>query len=175
MDGGHFNPSKPGSVTLTPSAYRDAMAEIAGQVHVVTTAGPAGTSGFTAIAVASVSDEPPTLLVCLNAKSANGALIEANGCFAVNPLAGNQSDLAETFAGRRGLTGPARFDGLALERLVTGAPLIAQALAGFDCTLLDIRQVATHRIIIGRVEAVRLGPGGPALSYFRRGYRPVTS
>ncbi|TIW51814.1 MAG: flavin reductase, partial [Mesorhizobium sp.] len=51
---------------IGPQAYRDAMAHFAGQVHVVTTDGPAGRRGATVIAACSVSDTPPTVLVCLN-------------------------------------------------------------------------------------------------------------
>lgn len=158
---------------VTPQAYRDAMARLAGHVHVVTTAGAAGISGFTAIAVASVSDEPPTLLVCLNQKSANGDLIAANGVFAVNALPAGAEALAETFAGRRGLAGAARFGAGAWSALQTGSPILETALASFDCRLIETRPIATHTILIGRVEAVRFGAEGAALAYFARAYRTI--
>ena len=47
-------------------AYREAMARFGAAVSVVTTDGPAGRYGFTASAVCSVTDDPPTLLVCMN-------------------------------------------------------------------------------------------------------------
>jgi flavin reductase (DIM6/NTAB) family NADH-FMN oxidoreductase RutF len=43
---------------LGPQVYREAMARLSAAVNVVTTAGPAGRSGFTATAVCSISDEP---------------------------------------------------------------------------------------------------------------------
>ncbi len=46
--------------------YRDAMARLGAAVSIVTTDGPAGRAGFTASAVCSVTDDPPTLLVCMN-------------------------------------------------------------------------------------------------------------
>ncbi|MPT25288.1 MAG: flavin reductase, partial [Starkeya sp.] len=46
--------------------YREAMSRLVAAVHVITTHGAEGRAGFTATAVASVSDSPPTLLVCLN-------------------------------------------------------------------------------------------------------------
>ncbi len=85
MDGGTVRSMIPGVLAASSQAYRDGMAHVAGHVHVVTTAGAAGTSGFTAIAVASVSDDPPMLLVCLNRKSANGDLIGRNGVFPSTP------------------------------------------------------------------------------------------
>jgi flavin reductase (DIM6/NTAB) family NADH-FMN oxidoreductase RutF len=173
MDGGMNGPIVPGSTSATPQAYRDGMAHVAGHVHVITTAGEAGTSGFTAIAVASVSDDPPTMLVCLNRKSLNGGLIEANGVFAINALPAGAEVLAETFAGRRGLAGPDRFAFGTWSTLSTGSPTLDEALVSFDCRLAEIRPVATHIIVIGQVVAVRVGPTGAALAYFDRAYRPI--
>lgn len=173
MDGGMNQRMAPGLDAATPQAYRDGMAHVAGHVHVITTAGQAGTSGFTAIAVASVSDDPPTLLVCLNRKSVNGDLIARNGVFAVNALPAGAENVAETFAGRTGLTGAARFAVGAWTPFSTGAPTLDTALAAFDCRLIEMKPMATHAIIIGRVEAIRLGPAGAALAYFDRAYRPI--
>ncbi|MET0598611.1 MAG: flavin reductase, partial [Mesorhizobium sp.] len=50
---------------VEPLHYRDAMARFAGAVHVLTTDGPAGKRGTTVIAACSVSDNPPTVLVCI--------------------------------------------------------------------------------------------------------------
>lgn len=172
MDGATDSQAVAGS-GVAPQTYRDAMARLAGHVHVVTTAGAGGISGFTAIAVASVSDDPPTLLVCLNRKSANGALIEANGVFAVNALPAGAEALAETFAGRRGLAGAARFGAGSWIALQTGSPILDTALASFDCRLVEAKAIATHTILIGRVEAVRFGAEGPALAYFARAYRTI--
>ena len=47
-------------------AYREAMARLGAAVNVITTDGPGGRAGFTASAVTSVTDTPPTLLVCAN-------------------------------------------------------------------------------------------------------------
>ncbi|MCZ8314447.1 flavin reductase family protein [Phreatobacter sp.] len=173
MDGGTVRSMIPGVLAATSQAYRDGMAHVAGHVHVVTTAGAAGTSGFTAIAVASVSDDPPMLLVCLNRKSANGDLIGRNGVFAVNALPSGAEGLAETFAGRRGLAGAERFREGSWTPLVTGSPTLDTALVSFDCRVEEMRPMATHHILIGRVEAVRIGPAGAALAYFDRAYRPI--
>ncbi|WP_198511682.1 flavin reductase, partial [Bacillus subtilis] len=56
--------------TLTPAVekteFRNAMSRLGAAVNIITTEGPAGRAGFTASAVCSVTDSPPTLLVCLN-------------------------------------------------------------------------------------------------------------
>ena len=53
-------------MTVTRQDFRDAMARLGAAVNIITTGGPAGRGGFTASAVCSVTDEPPTLLVCMN-------------------------------------------------------------------------------------------------------------
>ena len=52
--------------SVEPKVFREAMSRLGAAVHVITTDGPSGKTGFTATAVCSVSDAPPTLLVCLN-------------------------------------------------------------------------------------------------------------
>lgn len=173
MDGGMELELAAVGLAATPEAYRDGMAQVAGHVHVITTAGPAGTSGFTAIAVASVSDNPPMLLFCINRASTNGPLVEANGVFAVNALPAGATDLAEAFAGRRGLKGAERFQEGSWGELVTGAPILQTSLASFDCRVVEARPIATHLVVIGKVEAVRTSGQGDALAYFGRAYRDI--
>ncbi len=105
--------------------FREAMSRVAEQVHVVATQGPAGLGGATVTAVASVSDSPPTLLVCLNAASSTLARIRTNSVFSVNVLSSAQREVAEIFAGGQGVEGEARFrpqDGWSMAGL---APVLA--------------------------------------------------
>ncbi|TGR60514.1 flavin reductase, partial [bacterium M00.F.Ca.ET.194.01.1.1] len=64
--------------------FREAMARVCAPVNIVTTDGPAGRGGFTATAMCSVSDDPPTLLVCMNERSAQTSMFLANQRFCVN-------------------------------------------------------------------------------------------
>lgn len=70
------------------SEFRNAMAMLGSAVTIVTTDGPAGRFGFTASAVCSVTDSPPTLLVCVNRASANHEHFKTNGVLCVNVLTG---------------------------------------------------------------------------------------
>ena len=58
--------------------FRDAMARVCAPVNIITTDGPAGRGGFTATAMCSVSDDPPTLLVCMNERSAQTGMFLDN-------------------------------------------------------------------------------------------------
>ncbi len=55
------------TTAVTQLQFRDAMSSLAAAVNVITTDGPHGRAGFTATAVCSVTDQPPTLLVCITA------------------------------------------------------------------------------------------------------------
>ena len=69
-------------------------------------------AGFTATAVASVSDRPPTLLLCANGgpPAPRPDALLRNGVFSVNTLSFDDEALAEVFAGRTELQGDARFE-----------------------------------------------------------------
>lgn len=154
-------------------SYRDAMARIVSAVHVVTTDGPAGLAGLTMTAVASISDHPPTLLACVNKSLHSGERLLANGVFCVNTLSSADQGLADDFAGRTGLHLDERFGRGVWEKLVTGAPALASALAVFDCRVVELKDVATHHVIIGEVVGVRFSPEGASLTYLNRAYRSV--
>lgn len=149
------------------------MSQVASAVHVVTTFGGAGRAGLTATAVASVSDAPPTVLVCIEGGSRTLAAIVANGIFCINTLAGDQQELAEIFASRRGVDGEARFATARWGTLSTGAPALLDAVASFDCRLQTVHEAATHRILIGEVVGLRGLGAGPGLIYRRRHFESV--
>ena len=161
------------SLPLEPSGvlFREAMSRVAEQVHVIATDGPAGLAGATATAVASVSDAPPSLLVCLNRASGTLGKIEANGVFSVNVLSAGQQAIAQVFAGATALQGSDRFrpqDGWALEG---GMPRLAGALAAFLCRVTEVKPVGSHVVVFGLVESLLVGGEASPLLYHRRGYR----
>ncbi|MET0742535.1 MAG: flavin reductase family protein [Microvirga sp.] len=151
------------------AAYREAMARLAGAVHLVTTDGPAGQAGFTATAVTPVTDDPPSLLVCVNTLGRSAKALLANGVFGVSTLASDDRALAEIFAGRSGQDED-RFARGAWERGGSGSPLLASALVSFDCRISDARVVATHHVIIGEITGIRLGEPRRPLIYQGRLY-----
>jgi flavin reductase len=173
MDGA-FTAVAPESVnSVDPQSFRDAMSRLGAAVHIVTTAGPAGKTGFTATAVCSVTDQPAMLLVCLNRRSNSAPLVTHNRVFCVNTLAAAEEKLADIFAGRSGIHLEERFAIGEWMTLKTGAPVLASAVVACDCRVIEIKAVASHNVIFGVVEAVRLGPRVPALVYHDRLYKPV--
>lgn len=159
--------------TVERAEFREAMTRVAASVHLVTTDGPAGRRGVTVTSVCSVSDAPATLLVCLNQSSPANRLFEDNRVFAVNVLSAAAQSVARIFAGEGALEPEARFASAKWSTLSTGAPILEGALASFDCRIVDSRMVATHRVMIGEVVALRIGPSDPSLIYRDRGYHTL--
>lgn len=158
---------------VEPQAYRDAMAMFAGAVHVVTTDGPGGRRGATVIAACSVSDSPPTILVCVNRENARNEAFVNNGCFALNTLKTEHQPLATGFSGVTGLAPEERFALGQWNTISSGAPALVGALAVFDCKLIDAKDLATHRVLFGKVTGLRIGDTLDPLLYFNRGYNAL--
>ncbi|MGI6245731.1 MAG: flavin reductase [Pseudochelatococcus sp.] len=168
--GGEARPAAPVSRT----DYRDAMARLAAAVTIVTTDGPAGMAGFAATAVCSVTDSPPTLLVCLNRESSAHPAVSGNGVLCVNVLEGRHEALSGLFGGKTPM--PRRFEAAAWRRAATGAPMLDDALVSFDCRIVSTCGVGSHDILL--CEAVAIaggdgegeGDGARPLLYFGRAY-----
>ncbi len=172
---GAVTPEKPltDQPALDPILYRNGMARYAGHVQVVTTALGGVERGVTVTAACSVSDAPPMVLVCLNNSNANNAIFEKAGVFALNALGDRHQALAAAFAGLNGLPVKDRFAMGRWRTLVTGAPVLDDAVVSFDCELAEVKQMSTHSIMFGRVKAVHFGPETPSLIYLDRAFRTV--
>lgn len=164
------------SAVLTPvtrEIYRDGMASLAAAVNLVTSDGPGGLAGFTATAVTSVTDDPPTLIVCLNRSSSAAAAVLANKVVCVNALAPGHEAVSSLFGGKTPLA--ERFASAVWSTGKTGAPLLEDALVSFDCLVTETVQVGTHFILMCQVVDVRANDQAQALVYFRRAYQAVSA
>ena len=155
---------------IEPRHYRDAMAQFAGAVHIVATDGAAGRRGVTVIAACSVSDNPPTVLVCLNRENPANDAFAQNGVFALNTLSVDQEAIATGFSGLTGLSRDERFSLGRWTTIATGAPVLEGSLAVFDCEIVETKDMATHRILFGRVRGLAINEAARPLIYHNRGY-----
>ncbi len=152
--------------------FRAAMARLGAPVTIITSDGPGGRYGMTASAVCSVTDDPPTLLICVNRSSNANIVLKANGALCVNILAGRHQPVSERFA-RSGLTMAERFGEEAWGTLATGAPVLADASVALDCRLVEVSEVGTHSVFFCRVEDARFHDDVEGLIYFDRAYHRV--
>lgn len=149
-----------------PRQLRNAFGAFMTGVTVVTTYDDAGRPlGFTANSFASVSLDPPLLLVCIAKTSRNYQAFAAARAFAVNILGETQKDVSNTFAR------PVEDRFAAVEWLPGphGSPVFPEAAAWFDCSQHQLIEAGDHTILIGRVEGFADSTRN-GLGYARGGY-----
>jgi flavin reductase len=159
-------------LTIDQRCFREAMSRLGAAVNVITTDAAEGDIGFTASAVCSVTDDPPTLLVCMNRHNRLNAAFKAAGRLCVNVLSHEQEALSALFAGGE-VPMAARFAQPGWTRLVTGAPVLESAVASFDCKIDQITEVGTHSVLFCVVAAIRLGSASSGLIYHGRSYHKI--
>ena len=146
--------------------FRRVLGHWATGVAVVGVCEPGGhLRGLTANAFASLSLDPPLVLVCVEQSADSHDSIRAAGAFAISVLSSDQERVARRFASDIA----DKFDGIAYRTEVTGAPVLSDALAWVDCTLHDTIPGGDHTIFIGRVVAGDATDHTPLL-YYRSGY-----
>ncbi|WP_164924621.1 flavin reductase family protein [Sinorhizobium fredii] len=158
---------------LDPITYRDTMSRLSHHVQLITAADGAERRGVTITASCSVSDDPPTILACLNAANSRNDIFLRGDSFALNVLGSQHLALAHAFSGRDQLDMERRFALGRWTELATGSPILVDAIAAFDCRLLEVKIMATHAILFGEVVDVRIGEKAPPLIYVDRGYRTL--
>lgn len=166
-------------MTETPSAlqhaslqeFRDGMARLSAAVNIVTTDGEGGRAGFTASAVCSVTDTPPTLLVCLNRTSSAAPAFAVNDALCVNTIGPDYLELAKRFGGKTPMD--ERFTGAEWSTGQSGAPILAGALVSFDCKITLRQVVGTHEVMFCDVLGVRINDESPAAAYFNRTFHAL--
>jgi flavin reductase len=155
----------------TRAVYRNAMARLGAAVNIVTTDGSGGRAGFAATAVCSVSDNPPTLLVCLNKGSSAYQAVKANGAVCVNVLSSRHRDLSHLFGGKTSVE--ERFSGSRWHVTELGCLALDDALVTFDCRISSFLDVHTHDVLLCEVTSINERSEGKSLIYLNRNYHEL--
>lgn len=150
------------TVDLDSEAHGEVHSEVHGEVH-----------GMTANAFASVSLDPPLVLVCVDHTASTHALLHAKKRFGINVLCEDQRAISEYYANpertheRAEAEAGARFD-----RTRHGTPVLRGSLAYLECRLQSAHDAGDHTIFIAEVEDVVVRQGDPLL-FFRGEYWKV--
>lgn len=150
---------------VSADLFKQAMRRLAAGVTIITTRHDGARGGLTATAVCSLTADPPQVIVCVNRSAAAHSLIARGANLCVNLLARKHKALAARFAGQKGIFGEERFGAGRWMTLKTGAPVLDDALASFDCVVQEAVESSTHTIFIGRVVDVRARANGQPLLY----------
>jgi len=149
------------------AAFRAVMRRHPSGVTVVTSLREGEPRGITLTAFASVSADPPMVLICVNREARSYLYISSSRIFCVNLLHASQRDLAERFSGR---IKEHQFDDIAWSTDITGAPVLDGTIGHFDCTVEEEHHAGSHSIFIGRVLACTAQAGSP-LGYYDGEFR----
>lgn len=108
---------------------------------------------MTVSSVTSVSDNPPSLLVCINKQISLQGHLENPGCvFAVNVLFSDQKQVSNVCAGFEPV-----HDRFSVGNWLEGpenVPYLTDSEAVFFCRTDKVVSYGTHHIVIGRIEDV---------------------
>ncbi len=159
---------------ISSENFRDVLRHFPSGVTVVTIKSPTTemVHGLTVSAFASVSPDPPLILVSIDHRATAYELLETAGaCFAVNILGHDQMEISNRFAW---LKDEDRFAEGGWDTAVTGAPILRDALAWLDCTIYSRFAAGSHTIYVGEVQASGVPrPDEKPLVYWNRGYRKL--
>ncbi|HEV8147242.1 MAG TPA: flavin reductase family protein [Bryobacteraceae bacterium] len=153
-------------IRLSSDLFRRVCAGFATGVCVVTTLGREGEPhGLTINSFASLSLNPPLVMVAVDFASPVLAVFESSGAYAVNILREDQRDLSIRFAELP----EGRFEGVAWNSGSTGSPVIDPILGVIECRIVQAVEAGDHRILIGEVVELSCSEGRP-LVFFGSGY-----
>lgn len=159
--------------TFDRRGFRNALASFPTGVTVISTRDQQGTLvGLTANSFTSVSLEPPLVQFSLARRSPSLSAFERSGMFAVSILTIDQGTLSNRFAT------PTEDKWRGVDYVIgeaSGCPVIAGALAAFECKTHAFHDGGDHVIVVGYVlRFERLAAGEPLL-FYRGSYRAMTS
>ena len=161
-------------MAITQEAYREVLRHFPSGVTIVTILADGEQHGLTVSAFASVSPNPPLVMVAIDKRHHAETLLQRPGAvFAINILASDQNELSNRFAW---VKDEDRFAEGQWEIAHTGAPVLADAIAWLDCTIHNRFDAGTHTIYIGQVEASAVPRSDESpLIYWNRAYRDLKS
>lgn len=152
-----FGKQNRSAASSTSVDFRGAMREFASAVSVVTAGHESEWAGITTTSIASLSLDPPRILICINRSASVVPFLERYWHFAVSFLNSEQHDLAQRFADADAFHGIDRFRTGHWSTLTTGSPILADALAILDCKLEETIPRHSHLIVVGRVVETKIG------------------
>ena len=146
--------------------FRQLLGRFATGVTVLTTRSPKGQPiGMTASSVASVSLDPPLVLVSVEKVHDMHAALESGTHFVLNILSSEQEALSRRFAGEE----PDRFLGVSYRENEHGIAVIDGVVAHIECEKRSAVPGGDHTVFIGLVVGGDATDRRPLL-YYRGGY-----
>ena len=157
-------------MSIDDGQFKAAMSHFVSGVTVVTTEHEGTPYGMTVASFASLSLNPPLVLICIEKSVKTHDALIASEKFGVSILGQEQGDLSGRFATKKIED---KFAGVAVTRgAELGVPLLNGAICTLECKVHSQLPGGDHTIFVGEVVNVGIPAGDEApLVYFRSGYR----
>lgn len=133
--------------------FSNVLAKIPYGVSVVTMGrgGAAVENGLTVSWMSQVSFQPPMLMIAVDRLHYSVDLLRSTKNFCVNLLSDEQTALAARFA-RQATTAEAKLEGVAQRPADSGAAILTDSVAYFDCEVSTVVEAGDHLLVIGQIE-----------------------
>ncbi|POX42305.1 monooxygenase [Streptomyces sp. Ru73] len=152
---------------MDAAGFRDVLGRFATGITVVAGLdGDGRPAGFACQSFASLSLDPPLVMLAVGRQSSSWPRIAGTGRFCVNILAAHQQDVCAAL----GRSGPGKFDGVLWTTGEHGTVHLDGALAHVDCAVQAVYEEGDHYLVTARVLALDAREDGRPLLYFRSRY-----
>ena len=138
---------------MSKSDFNEVLAKIPYGVSVVTMGrgGAKVENGLTISWMSQVSFNPPMLMVSVDKLHYSVDLLRSTKNFCVNLIGEDQLPLAGRFA-KQATTGEDKLADVAQRTAESGAAILTEAVAYFDCEVASIVEAGDHLVVIGQIE-----------------------
>jgi flavin reductase (DIM6/NTAB) family NADH-FMN oxidoreductase RutF len=138
---------------VNKSDFSDVLTKIPYGVSVVTMGrgGAKVENGLTISWMSQVSFNPPMLMVAVDKLHYSVDLLRSTKNFCVNLLGEDQLPLAGRFA-KQATTGDDKLADVAQRPAESGAAILTDSVAYFDCEVTSLVEAGDHLVVIGRIE-----------------------
>jgi flavin reductase (DIM6/NTAB) family NADH-FMN oxidoreductase RutF len=138
---------------VSKSDFSDVLAKIPYGVSVVTLGrgGAKVENGLTISWLSQVSFDPPMLMLAVDKLHYSVDLLRSTKNFCANLLGDDQAALAARFA-RQATTGEDKLGDVPQRVADSGAAILTDAVAYFDCEVASMVEAGDHLLVIGRIE-----------------------
>ena len=154
---------------ISKDEFRAALSRFPSGVTIVTTKDKEGKlHGITVSAFASVSLEPPMVMVCVDKRAGSHYAFEESGAFIVHILAEENEHHSNRFASKI----PDKFENVNYRNGIADIPALENALVILECRLAHAHEGGDHTIFVGEIERAAINDGKP-LVYWHGDYRKL--
>jgi flavin reductase (DIM6/NTAB) family NADH-FMN oxidoreductase RutF len=124
-------------------------------VYIITARTKEKINGMTAAWVSQASLQPLMLMVSIAPARYTHGIIKESGYFAINTLSEGREDLAKHFGFKTGRKFD-KFKDISYLNAPNGSPVLKEALAFFECKVIDIFKAGDHSLFVGNVVEAKL-------------------